>query len=379
MVTLTSPSDIERGKTYGGELLNIGSLFSGYGGLDMAVSYLTNASISWVSDIEPASCTVLAAHHPNVTNIGDITKVNWGTVERVDILTAGYPCQPFSTAGHRKGSNDERHLWPYVRGAIGALGPRFVFLENVRGHLTLGFADVLADLAELGYDARWGVVRASDAGAPHQRSRLFVVAHPGGTGSQRHVNFSGEASTDGQGSVNASTSVAAYPAGTEWGGPQPHYLYPQWATKFGKRISAPADTYGKLFGIPRRFGGLENQIRENPSNNWKDETLSTRTSDTNNDNTGGSNATDFGPYAAAVTRWEQILGRSAPAPSVMVKDRPRLNPVFVEWMMGLPEGWVTGHGLSDSQALKLLGNGVVPQQALLAYQLLGMGHFGHLG
>lgn len=63
----------------------------------------------------------------------------------------------------------------------------------------------------------------------------------------------------------------------------------------------------------------------------------------------------------------------------MVKDRPRLNPVFVEWMMGLPEGWVTGHGLSDSQALKLLGNGVVPQQALLAYQLLGMGHFGHLG
>lgn len=80
---------------------------------------------------------------------------------------------------------------------------------------------------------------------------------------------------------------------------------------------------------------------------------------------------DFGRYAAAVERWEQVFGRADPSPVVDGGDgRPRLNPAFVEWMMGLPAGWVTDCGVSRTQALKILGNGVVPQQALLALQLL---------
>ena len=85
---------------------------------------------------------------------------------------------------------------------------------------------------------------------------------------------------------------------------------------------------------------------------------------------GAGSAQSWGDYAAAIQRWESVIGRIAPTPTVQRGGRDRLNPVFVEWMMGLPEGWVTGHGLGGSQELKMLGNGVVPQQARLALDLL---------
>ena len=85
--------------------MKIGSLFSGYGGLDMAI----DGELVWYSEIEPAACKVMAANHPGIPNLGDITKIDWDTVPPVDILTGGYPCQPFSMAGLRKGTNDERH------------------------------------------------------------------------------------------------------------------------------------------------------------------------------------------------------------------------------------------------------------------------------
>ena len=151
------------------------------GGLDIACQQYFGGDLAWYSEIEPAACKILAAHHPDVPNLGDIMKVNWAEVEPVDILTGGYPCQPFSHAGKREGKNDERHLWPFVAIAINALRPRVVVLENVRGHLTLGFGDVIAELSRMGYDARWGIVRASDAGAPHGRARIFIVAYPDGS------------------------------------------------------------------------------------------------------------------------------------------------------------------------------------------------------
>lgn len=160
----------------------------------MAVQQYFGGELAWYSEIEPAACTILEAHHPGVPNLGDITKVDWGDVEPIDILTGGYPCQPFSQAGQRKGKDDERHLWPFVAVAIDALRPRFVVLENVRGHLSLGFGDVIAELSRMGYDARWGVVRASDAGAPHGRARIFIVAYPDGSGLQGYDSRPGETS-----------------------------------------------------------------------------------------------------------------------------------------------------------------------------------------
>lgn len=158
--------------------MKIGSLFTGYGGLDMAVQNFYGGEVAWYSEIDKAACQVLTVDYPGIDNLGDITEVDWSEVLPIDILIGGYPCQPFSTAGNRKGKNDVRHLWPHVALAIDALRPRLCILENVRGHLTLGFGDVLADISRMGYDARWGLVRASDAGAPHGRARIFIVAEP---------------------------------------------------------------------------------------------------------------------------------------------------------------------------------------------------------
>jgi DNA (cytosine-5)-methyltransferase 1 len=96
---------------------------------------------------------------------------------RVDLISAGYPCQPFSVAGKRRGSDDPRHLWPDVKRVIDEVRPRVVVLENVSGHVRKGLTEVLEDLAELGLDAEWGIYTASQAGAPHKRARVFVLAY----------------------------------------------------------------------------------------------------------------------------------------------------------------------------------------------------------
>jgi DNA (cytosine-5)-methyltransferase 1 len=101
----------------------------------------------------------------------------WGAFrDRVDILTGGYPCQPFSAAGQRKGKQDPRHLWPWIADGIRLLRPRICFFENVEGHISLGLSDVIEDLAGMGYRTTWGIFSASEVGAPHQRKRVFILA-----------------------------------------------------------------------------------------------------------------------------------------------------------------------------------------------------------
>lgn len=182
--------------------MRIGSLFSGYGGLDLAVEKFFDARVVWHCEWENDPATVLEAHWPGVTNYRDVSAVDWSAVKPVDILTGGFPCQDVSQAGHRKGLADGTRsgLWSEFARAISILKPKFVVIENVRGLLSakansdlewcswcMGEADsgrptmralgaVLGDLAELGYDADWTSVRASDAGAPHQRSRVFILA-----------------------------------------------------------------------------------------------------------------------------------------------------------------------------------------------------------
>jgi DNA (cytosine-5)-methyltransferase 1 len=303
--------------------MKVGSLFSGYGGLDMSVG----GDLAWYAEVEPAAIKVMEAHHPGVPNLGDVTKVDWSQVEPVDVITGGYPCQPFSNAGKRKGKDDDRHLWPYVRDAISAIRPKRAVLENVRGHLSLGFADVLADLAGLGLSARWGVVRAADAGAPHNRARLFIVAYPQRKGLQGQPQRSMDSIKFAQGG-----STTSNPSSKRHGSRQR-------PTSLGR--------------VDRAHEGSARERQRS----WQEP--------------GTGSAARWGQYAPAIDRWERVIGRSAPAPTIQRAGRDRLNPVFVEWMMGLPKGWVTGHGLSASQELKMLGNGVVPQQAALALRLLG--------
>lgn len=95
-----------------------------------------------------------------------------------DVLTAGFPCQPFSSAGRKEGKRDKRNMWPATIEAIRQVRPRFCFMENVRGLLSSGyFPTILKELAESGYDARWRVLSAAELGAPHKRDRLWIVAH----------------------------------------------------------------------------------------------------------------------------------------------------------------------------------------------------------
>ena len=159
--------------------LTVGSLFSGIGGLDLGLER-AGMRLIWHSEIDPYATRVLAKHWPEVPNYGDIKLIRWNDVEPPDVLCGGYPCQPFSTAGYRRGEHDPRHLWPWVRDAISELRPKYAILENVRGHLTMGGAAVIGDLATIGYDAEWDIVPASSVGAPHRRDRLFIVAYPSG-------------------------------------------------------------------------------------------------------------------------------------------------------------------------------------------------------
>ena len=155
----------------------VGSLFSGIGGLDLGLER-AGMKVVWQSEIDPFACKVLKKHWPEVVNHGDIKQIDWGTVEPVDIICGGYPCQPFSTAGKRRGTNDPRHLWPWVRTAISELRPQYAILENVRGHLTMGGLQVVGELAEIGYDAEWRVISAAGVGAPHRRERVIILAYP---------------------------------------------------------------------------------------------------------------------------------------------------------------------------------------------------------
>jgi DNA (cytosine-5)-methyltransferase 1 len=158
-------------------MIRLGSLCTGYGGLDMAIRAVWgNAKLAWWSDVDPGAIAVNKRHEPGIPNIGDVKAVDWSAVPPVDILSAGYPCQPFSQAGKRLGSQDPRHPWPHIALGIGALRPAVVVLENVDGHIKRGLDTVIGDLAGLGYDAVWTTVRASDVGASHRRQRLFVLA-----------------------------------------------------------------------------------------------------------------------------------------------------------------------------------------------------------
>ena len=163
--------------------LTVGSLFSGIGGLDLGLER-AGMRVVWQSEIDPYACRVLNKHWPEVVNHGDIKKINWQEVERPDVICGGYPCQPFSTAGKRRGEEDPRHLWPWVKQVISELRPRYAILENVRGHLSMGGDSVIADLTALGYDTEWHIISAASVGAPHRRDRIVIIAHTNDTRSR---------------------------------------------------------------------------------------------------------------------------------------------------------------------------------------------------
>jgi DNA (cytosine-5)-methyltransferase 1 len=157
------------------------SLFSGIGGIDLAAQWAGIETVAFC-EIEPFCQKVLRKHWPDVPIFDDIWKLSKEVLEDagisgIDIVAGGYPCQPFSTAGKRRGKEDDRHLWPEMFRIIQEIRPTWVIGENVAGHVTLGLDDVLANLESEGYAAQSFIIPAAGVGARHRRARVFVLAH----------------------------------------------------------------------------------------------------------------------------------------------------------------------------------------------------------
>ncbi len=386
--------------------MKVGAMCAGYGGLELGLSLAgLEVELTWYAEIDKHAAQVMAHHHPDVPNLGDLTEIT--DPPRVDVVTAGFPCQPVSTAGKRKGVNDERWLIEDVCRVARETGAQWLLLENVSGIFTANrgeaFLRVLEALAENGFAAEWTSVRASDVGAPHRRLRWFCLAFQDPAG-QRWKAGSGQTVAVHEywtvgplrpcGPNSASNAAVIAYADESIGEARGDTRHD------GKRLrqepmgpaspAADADGGGHGAGqdggrVGRVDGSDEGGTRERE---WSRSVVGDRGDETAADDgrfgaqvsaqrglstveesgsVGPQGRTDFGPYADAIARWEPIVGRPAPDPT---DDKRRLNPRFVEWMMGLPDGWVTDAGVTRSQALKILGNGVVPQQAALALRLL---------
>jgi DNA (cytosine-5)-methyltransferase 1 len=167
--------------------MTIGSLFAGIGGLEFGLEAAGLGPTIWQVEREPFPRAVLAKHWPNADrSIIDVHDAGIATLPRVDLICGGFPCQDISYAGKGAGLAGERSgLWFQFARVDREMGPRFVVVENVAALATRGLDSVLGTLADLGYDARWIGLRASDVGAPHRRARVFIVAHARGLQSER--------------------------------------------------------------------------------------------------------------------------------------------------------------------------------------------------
>jgi len=173
------------------ELPTVLSFCSGYGGLERGLDLagFEHRTVAYV-EIEAYAIANLANKMEGGKLLPAPIWSNLKTLpvqpfrEKIDLVTGGYPCQPFSAAGRRLGEEDPRHLWPYIRRHIESIRPVRCFFENVEGHITLGLREVISDLESLGYKTAFGIFSAAEVGAPHQRKRVYILADSNGAGQQ---------------------------------------------------------------------------------------------------------------------------------------------------------------------------------------------------
>ncbi|GAB3745104.1 hypothetical protein GCM10027590_62660 [Nocardiopsis nanhaiensis] len=351
--------------------LRIGSLCTGYAGLDMGVAAALggNAHLAWVADNDVHVSRLLEHRFPDTLNLGDLSAVSWSQVERVDVITAGFPCQDVSASGRGAGIEEggRSSVWIHVMDSVRHLYPDLVVLENVSAlrWKNRGFDRVLADLAQAGYDAQWCCVRASDIGAPHRRERVFLAAYPM---RERRVPRP----------LRSACAQTARPSGAGFRcavPPAPHArvrTHPYCAhhdTPTHPR-AASAHTPGQRCqrrqpesaGFSRQphtalRGHRYNQRQQRPAAAYAPVPF----------------AYAWGEYEPAIRHWERVLGRAAPPlTEVGTRGQPRLSAELVEWMLGLPQGWISDPelGIPRRAQLQALGNGVLPQQASAAVRHL---------
>lgn len=158
--------------------MNVGSLFSGIGGIELGFER-EGFNTAWFVENEPYYQAVLRKHWPETPIYGDIKEIDFAKLPKVDILTGGFPCQDISNAGTRAGITGKRSgLWKEYLRAISEIRPKYAVVENVSALTFRGLLVVLRDLAEVGYDAEWNCIPASAFGAPHRRDRIYIAAYP---------------------------------------------------------------------------------------------------------------------------------------------------------------------------------------------------------
>lgn len=405
-------------------MTRIGGLFFGYGGLDMAVQSVLGGELAWVSEIDKGACKIIDHRFPGVPNIGDVTKVDWSQVEPVDILTGGSPCQDLSHAGKRAGMTEgtRSNLWVAMREAIAQLRPSLVVWENVRGAASAeatsdlefcpgcmgdawyrgavlrALGRVVGDLADLGYVGRIRGLRAADVGASHGRFRYFLAAHANDArrfeqrrpvaarpqlSSAEHAGSllptptssdTNGAGNHGDGGLDLRTAITLLPppAVNDMGEGKTVEAWDEWtATMQAKH--ANGNGHGKSLSIEAQ--------RLLPTPNTKDGTPARSEEKwlaTKAEGHGCANLREevlhgqqWGDYAPAIARWEALIRPAPPPTESGPKGNPRLSARFSEWLMGLPAGHITDvPGITRNEALKALGNGVVPQQAAAALRLM---------
>lgn len=408
-------------------MLRVAELCAGYGGLYRSMVLAGwPVELAWYAENDSDASRVLAAHHPGVPNVDDLTEAQFSAQEPVDMVAAGFPCTDVSAAGRRAGlmPGTRSGLWTQIARAIRILRPPLVFLENVRGllsarahsdvepcpwcvgdppdeHALRALGAVLADLASLGFDAEWVSVRAGDIGAPHRRERVFVLAWPAAH-PDRHavwpepVRVGARQHTAVAGNDREGTDLALLPTPNAALGRATGFPSPELAKDRYDRGTRCLDDAVALLPSPRATDGTKGGPNQRGSSG--DLTLpsavqllptpattdargarnatATRRSPKATTNTEGwtlgdvAHADRWGTYGAAIRRWEQVSGRPAPDPTEPgTRGQPRLSARFVEWMQGLPAGYVTDH-VGRNAALRILGNGVVPQQGSWALRLL---------
>jgi DNA (cytosine-5)-methyltransferase 1 len=186
-----------------------GSLFSGIGGFDLAAEWCGWENV-FHCEWNPFGQKVLKHHFPNSISYNDITKTDF-TIHRgtIDIISGGFPCQPYSSAGKRLGKEDERHLWPEMLRAIREIQPSWVVGENVRGLTNwnggLVFDEVQSDLETQGYEVLPFLLPAAALNAPHRRDRIWFIAYSNSYGSNKR-NSNNEINTS-KGRINALNNI----------------------------------------------------------------------------------------------------------------------------------------------------------------------------
>jgi DNA (cytosine-5)-methyltransferase 1 len=327
--------------------IRIGSLCTGYGGLDMAALTVLGGHLAWCADNDRHVSIVLAARYPGIPNLGDITALDWSRAEPVDVICAGFPCQDISNAGPRTGikRGTRSGIWINIVQGVRLLAPKIVIVENVAALRRRGLDRVLGDLAALGYDAVWTSLRAGDVGAPHRRERVFVLAY---RPEAEDLLTAADASSQRRAERSASGSA---PGGRLPGGP----LRPGDHPVPGGAALADA-------------AGGSRHVAEPAEYPWQ---LHARRGSGGQDQAARADDIDWGKYEPAIRRWEAVTGRPAPPPTEPgTRGQTRLAAQFSEWLMGLPHGFVTDLGLPYGAQHRILGNGVVPRQAEAALRKL---------